>query len=192
MYILSKKKKVQLCISRDSLLLNEKCDNKCECGHTPASPPFRFCSILREGKNVKCAHIICDYGMRCCIYLSSSLNYRFDQGPMTSPPHLKKSWENGRSSTVCSHSPVLSPRSKFSNLFQSRSSLHLITWSLTPVSHNHQVSFSVIASHFPASSNCNASPSCEELSAASHSFFLQQHQSWLENPCIKKETEVVL
>lgn len=125
------------------------------------------------------------------LHLSSSLNYRFDQGPMTSELHLKKSWAKG-SSTVCSHSPILSPRSKFSNLFQSHSSLHLITWSLTPVSHNHQVSFSVIASHFPASSNCNASPSSEELSAASHSFFLQQHQSWLENPCIKKETEVVL
>lgn len=42
---------------------------------------------------MKCAHIICDYGMRCCIYISSSLNYRFDQGPMTSPPHLKKKVE---------------------------------------------------------------------------------------------------
>lgn len=44
-----------------------------------------------------------------------------------------------------------------SNLLQSGFSLHLITWSLTPVSYNHQVPFSVTASHFPASSNCDAS-----------------------------------
>lgn len=67
----------------------------------------------------------------------------------------KKKWvKEGR--TVCSNSLSLAFPSH-SNLSQSGYSLHLITRSLTPVSHNHQVPFSVIASHFPASSNCNAS-----------------------------------
>lgn len=66
-----------------------------------------------------------------------------------------------------------------SNLMQSGFSLHLITWSLTPVSHNHHVPFSVIASHFPASSNRAASLHlCRFFCTAF--LFLRQCQRWLE------------
>lgn len=147
------------------------------------SPPFHLASMVRNVSAEVSAGYLCLYYQVPDLSLLSwhselQIWWQSWASPQSSVARRggKKSESEGKEYCLFQFSLAFPSHS---NLMQSGFSLHLITWSLTPVSHNHHVPFSVIASHFPASSNRAASLHlCRFFCTAF--LFLHQCQRWLE------------